>query len=58
MGRIAQITATFGTTLTTILPNQRGTLIGWVPVCLAIGIGVYFSALSEPSLMVFAGVFR
>ena len=57
MGRIAQITATFGTTLTTILPNQRGTLIGWVPVCLAIGIGVYFSALSEPSLMVFAGVF-
>ena len=28
---------------------QRGGLIGWVPVCLGIGIGVYFSLQFEPS---------
>ncbi len=28
---------------------QRGGLIGWVPVCLAIGIGAYFSLQEEPS---------
>ncbi|MDO6590639.1 competence protein [Loktanella sp. D2R18] len=27
---------------------QRGGLIGWVPVCLAIGIGAYFSLPEEP----------
>ncbi|MFD0858298.1 ComEC/Rec2 family competence protein [Roseovarius aquimarinus] len=29
---------------------QRGHLIGWAPVCLAIGIGLYFSWRSEPAL--------
>ncbi|MEL6683303.1 MAG: ComEC/Rec2 family competence protein, partial [Pseudomonadota bacterium] len=29
---------------------QRGGLIGWVPVCLAIGIGVYYALPSEPSV--------
>lgn len=28
---------------------QRGALFGWVPVCLAIGIGVYFQLGFEPS---------
>lgn len=28
---------------------QRGMLLCWVPVCLAVGIGVYFSLRSEPS---------
>lgn len=28
---------------------QRGGLIGWVPVCLGLGIGVYFSLKFEPS---------
>lgn len=30
---------------------QRGGLIGWVPVCLAIGIGAYFSLGQEPGLI-------
>ena len=29
---------------------QRGALIGWVPVCLAVGIGIYFSLPVEPEL--------
>ena len=52
MGRIVQTTAA----LTTILLNQRGSLIGWVPVCLAIGIGSYFSLLFEPSILMFVGL--
>ncbi len=28
---------------------QRGHMIGWVPVCLAIGIGIYFSLRFEPA---------
>lgn len=35
---------------------QRGALIGWVPVCLGTGIGLYFSAQEEPELIVFAGL--
>ena len=35
---------------------QRGHLIGWVPVCLACGIGLYFSLLVEPSPQQFAGI--
>ena len=31
---------------------QRGHLIGWVPVCLAVGIGSYFALRVEPSLTV------
>ena len=30
---------------------QRGALFGWVPVCLAFGIGGYFSLANEPSGM-------
>jgi len=40
----------------TTLHAQRGALLGWVPVCLAVGIGCYFSLLWEPSLTVFIGV--
>lgn len=35
---------------------QRGHMIGWVPVCLALGIGLYFSLRFEPSFQVIAGV--
>jgi len=35
---------------------QRGSLIGWVPVCLAIGIGTYFSLMFEPDALVMAGL--
>ncbi|MEO0929691.1 MAG: ComEC/Rec2 family competence protein [Pseudomonadota bacterium] len=35
---------------------QRGALIGWVPVCLAIGIGIYFALQVEPALPGLAGV--
>ncbi|MGJ8615785.1 MAG: ComEC/Rec2 family competence protein [Sulfitobacter sp.] len=45
------------TALTTAMLTQRGVMIGWVPVCLAVGIGVYFSILTEPSLPMFAGLF-
>lgn len=31
---------------------QRGNLLAWVPVCLGIGIGGYFSLLSEPSVLI------
>jgi len=30
------------------LEGQRGHLFGWVPVCLAVGIGAYFSLAVEP----------
>ncbi len=43
-------------TLAAVLSNQRGSLMGWVPVCLAGGIGCYFNLLSEPGLAVFAGL--
>ena len=35
---------------------QRGALIGWVPVCLAVGIGVYFSLSAEPGPVVWLGL--
>ncbi|MEP2642119.1 ComEC/Rec2 family competence protein [Roseobacter sp.] len=38
-----------------ILLDQRGSLFEWVPVCLAIGIGLYFLLRFEPTLM-FLGV--
>jgi len=34
----------------TMMRSQRGALFGWVPVCLAIGIGAYFSLGFEPTL--------
>jgi competence protein ComEC len=39
------------------LSQQRGMLIGWVPVCLAIGVGTYFGVSTEPSLLMFGGLF-
>ncbi|KJZ19969.1 ComEC/Rec2 family competence protein [Loktanella sp. S4079] len=33
---------------------QRGGLIGWVPVCLGIGIGGYFALPSEPQMITIA----
>lgn len=35
---------------------QRGSLIGWVPVCLAIGIGAYFSLKFEPDVRVMSAL--
>ena len=32
---------------------QRGALIGWVPICLAVGIGWYFAMQSEPGFSFF-----
>ena len=40
--------------LATVMLAQRGAMIGWVPVCLAVGIGGYFSLLAEPSNVRFA----
>lgn len=36
--------------LATIILRQRGHMFGWVPICLALGIGGYFSLRFEPSL--------
>ena len=35
---------------------QRGGLIGWAPVCLAIGIGTYFGLGQEPGLLEMTGL--
>ncbi len=37
-----------------VLLAQRGGLIGWVPVCLAIGIGAYFGLPTEPDFAALA----
>ncbi|MDD9721372.1 ComEC/Rec2 family competence protein [Sulfitobacter sp. PR48] len=39
-----------------VLLAQRGGLICWVPVCLAAGVGSYFSLATEPDLPVLAGL--
>ena len=35
---------------------QRGGLIGWLPVCLGIGIGIYFALRSEPGAAIWGGL--
>lgn len=35
---------------------QRGHLIGWAPVCLGTGIGIYFALPIEPSGLAYAGL--
>lgn len=42
--------------IVTILLSQRGHMFGWVPVCLATGIGVYFSLRFEPDDPLYLGV--
>lgn len=41
--------------LVQMMQQQRGHLVGWVPVCLAIGIGSYFALGAEPSNMQLLG---
>ncbi|MEO1732660.1 MAG: DUF4131 domain-containing protein, partial [Pseudomonadota bacterium] len=38
------------------LQMQRGHLVPWTPVCLAIGIGLYFGLRFEPGLPIYCGV--
>ncbi len=40
--------------LEAVLARQRGHLAGWVPVCLAIGIGAWFACPTEPTARVYA----
>ncbi len=40
-----------GSAFATMMRAQRGALFGWVPVCLAVGIGGYFSLKFEPSII-------
>jgi competence protein ComEC len=42
--------------LSQMMLQQRGHLFGWVPVCLAIGIGCYFMVKVEPELPVLLGL--
>ncbi|WP_432816954.1 ComEC/Rec2 family competence protein [Sulfitobacter sp. JB4-11] len=39
-----------------VMLAQRGHLIGWVPVCLAVGIGGYFGLRAEPGMAQFAAI--
>ncbi|MEX1233789.1 MAG: ComEC/Rec2 family competence protein [Roseovarius sp.] len=39
-----------------VLLLQRGHLIGWAPVCLGAGIGLYFSLPGEPGLAMYAAL--
>ncbi len=41
---------------TGLIAAQRGHMFAWVPVCLAIGIGLYFSVRFEPSVLMVSGV--
>ncbi|SFS75110.1 competence protein ComEC [Sulfitobacter marinus] len=42
--------------LSQMMLQQRGHLFGWVPVCLACGIGCYFTLTFEPALPVLIGL--
>jgi len=48
MGRVGRISNTIRAQIGAVLIAQRGHMLGWVPVCLAIGIGCYFSIKVEP----------
>jgi competence protein ComEC len=37
------------------LQDQRGGLFGWVPVCIGIGVGLWFALPVEPGAMAYAG---
>ncbi len=52
MGRTARLTRL----IEAVLLAQRGNLLCWIPVCLAAGIGCYFSLLWEPSVPLLAGL--
>lgn len=46
----------FGARLWDMFDRQRGALVLWVPVCLAIGIGAYLALPVEPGAAVWAGL--
>ncbi len=56
MGRVGQMIAGAVTRVQTTLLAQRGGMLGWVPVCLAFGIGCYFALRVEPHATVFFGL--
>ena len=39
-----------------VIAEQRGALFPWVPVCMAMGIGLYFGLSREPEAVAYAGV--
>ncbi|PTX75087.1 ComEC/Rec2 family competence protein [Sulfitobacter mediterraneus] len=51
MGRAAALSIWVKSVLSRMMLAQRGMMLGWVPVCLAIGIGGYFSLRFEPALV-------
>lgn len=50
MGRARRFVISMWSVLDDVLIAQRGHMLGWVPVCLAVGIGTYFAIKSEPAL--------
>lgn len=53
MGRILRVIQKVWITGEAVLLAQRGNMLGWVPVCLAVGIGCYFTLTWEPAWPVF-----
>lgn len=53
MGRTAAILTYLRAAASGVIALQRGHLLGWVPVCLGVGIAVYFALGREPSSLVF-----
>jgi competence protein ComEC len=51
MGRMSMAANAIKSAAAQMLLAQRGMLLGWVPVCLAVGIGAYFARLHEPALI-------
>ncbi|MEW9920677.1 ComEC/Rec2 family competence protein [Marimonas sp. MJW-29] len=48
MGGLSRLSERGAAQIGAVLIAQRGHLLCWVPVCLAVGIGTYFSVKSEP----------
>ena len=48
MGHAGRISNSIRAHIGAVLLAQRGHMLGWVPVCLAIGIGCYFAIKVEP----------
>ncbi len=53
MGRARRLLISIPGPFHGVLMAQRGHLLGWVPVCLAVGIGTYFGIKVEPGVPVF-----
>lgn len=54
MGRVVQLSKRLLALPEGVMRAQRGHMLGWVPVCLAVGIGTYFGLGFEPQMPLLA----